>query len=189
MDYENISTPALIEKCIARNGLAWAEFVRRFLPLITFSIKKVLFAYRADSGAYAEDIKDIEQELIASIMSRNTLNAVRNRDVIDYWLAAITRNATLNHLKRKKREILIGENDYFEKFSENQFNEDTCETAIEEKSEKLKTIYAGFSQQEKIVFKFYFKNKFLVKDISKMTRIPRGTVSSLILRIRKKFKK
>jgi RNA polymerase sigma factor (sigma-70 family) len=180
---------------VRKDPAAWAEFMKRYLPLINFSIKKTLRNYSSDVNA-EEDIKDIGQDIVALLLGENKLIEIKNRGNINYWLAIIARNTAINHLKTKHKEILVGEESYFEKFTPlGKFSGAgfTGKTAAEKDSdnyaEKIEAIYNLLSQREKIIFNLYFGKGLALKDVSKITGAPIGTVSSAVTRMRQKLKK
>ena len=186
MQYKNLGTAQLIDKCATQDALAWAEFVSRFSPLIMFSIKKALSRYCPGANK-AEEIKDIRQNVLISLWGNNKLYEIKNRENIDYWLAVTARNATVNHLKKRQKEVLISDESYFERLPAENATKGGDE--IEEINKKIKKYYDLLTPREKIIFKLYFKKELSLKDISKMLGVPLGTVSSAIARMRQKMKK
>jgi len=182
MDYKKLLLPVLIDKCVYKDALAWAEFVRRFSPLISFSIKKALSKYFSYPSQLREDLKDIQQNIMVSLWHKNRLSEVKNKENINYWLTIIARNTTINHLKARQKEVLMSDESYFEKIAKEEMHE------TEDADKKIKGIYYSLSSKEKILFKLYFKKALSLKDISKIMNMPLGTVSSMITRIRKNLK-
>ena len=97
MDYKKLPPSNIVEKCIEKDPIAWAEFVRRSSGLMMFSIKKVLREY--SPMGLDEEAKDILQNILMSIWTNNKLAGIKVKDTIDYWLAITARNATINHIK------------------------------------------------------------------------------------------
>ena len=182
MEYKNLKNSSLIDKCVDKDPLAWAEFVRRFSPLIAFSIKKVLSQYATGPSAVKEEVKDIRQNIMLALWGKNKLEEVKNRENVNYWLAIISRNAAINYLKTKGKEVLITDELYFEKLPAK-----AGKSQIDDRG--IKEIYRTLSPKEKLTFRLYFEKELGLKDISKIIRAPIGTVSSIVTRMRKKFKK
>ena len=188
MKYKNLATARLIDKCVSKDALAWAEFITRYSGLITFAINKTFYQYPYLAGSREEDIKDIRQEIFSSLWTGDKLEEVKQRDSIDYWLAVIARNAALNHARPRRNEFLVGEESYFDSLKKE-------ERAPEEPQEKddlkaeIKAMYKTLSTREKLVFKLHFRKKCSQNDIAGIMRVPVGTVSSIISRMRKKIKK
>lgn len=183
MDYKKLPPSNIVEKCIEKDPIAWAEFVRRSSGLMMFSIKKVLREY--SPMGLDEEAKDILQNILMSIWTNNKLAGIKVKDTIDYWLAITARNATINHIKIKKKEVLIKDTSYFENIPFNiEENRDFDKDAIQ----KIKNIYSSLSGRDKLLFNLYFYKEMSLKDIAKIINAPIGTVSSVITRIRKKIK-
>lgn len=184
MIYTHLPISSLIEKCVQKEPMAWAEFINRYSPLITFSIKKALATYSSQSAA-EEEMKDIRQDIIVSLWNKNKLNEIRQRENINYWLAIIARNAAINYLKTKGKEILIGEETYFEKFTP----KETREPETWDYDKNVNAVYGPLTPREKIMFTLYFKKGFGLKDMSKILNIPIGTLSAAVTRMKKKIRK
>ena len=185
---KNLTTSDLIDKCSKNDPLAWAEFVRRFSPLIIFSIKKTLSKYAANPSAVKEDVKDIQQNILISLWNKNRLGEIKNRDTIAYWLVITVRNITIDHLRKKRKEVLIADETYFEKLPDKAPEKDISKAEFEIMNKKIKQIHNLLSTREKIIFRLYFKKQLNLKGVSKIMDIPVGTVSSIVTRIRQKIR-
>lgn len=186
MEYKNLPISVLIDKCTAKDPLAWAEFVKRKLPLITFAARKALLRYSAGGQVPENEIKDIGQNILVSLWRKNKLNEIKNKECIDYWLAVIARNAVINHLKARQKEVLMSDGSFFEKLPAKEIARKAGET--ENMGKKIKEFYRLLMPREKLIFKLYFKKELNLRDVSKIIGIPLGTVSSAITRMRKKIK-
>jgi len=186
MEYQKLSVPGLIDKCADKDPLAWAEFVKRFSPLITLSIKKAFFKYSMPRNFSEEEIKDIRQNILVSLWGGNKLTSIKQRETINFWLAIIARNSVINYLKSNRQETLIYDEKFFEKLPSKASSENAPETR--DLDDKIKELFEFLSPREKIMFKLYFEKELKLKDISNMLKIPIGTVSSVITRMRKKIK-
>jgi RNA polymerase sigma-70 factor, ECF subfamily len=184
MEYSKLSSSNLIDQCIEKDPLAWAEFVKRTSSLLLYSIKKVLREY--SPMGLDEEAKDILQNLLLSIWSKNKLSTIRIKDTINYWLATSARNATINHIKSKKKEVLMRDESYFDNILIDTIEED-CKFNKHD-IERVKNIYSSLKERDKLLFNLYFHKEVSLKDISNIVKSPIGTVSSAITRIRKKIK-
>lgn len=187
MEYKDLKISSLVERCVVRDPLAWAEFVRRFSSLITFSIKRCLSDYFTGSGITHEEIKDIKQNILVALWKENKLAEIKNRDTINYWLVVTARNTAINYLKVKTKEVLLSDDGYFEKLPAQEPGAETGKEKIEDAGEKIKKFYGLLTPREKLIFKFYFKKKLSLKDIAGIIGVPLGTVSSAVTRMRKKI--
>lgn len=181
MHYKNLALPTLIDRCCQKDLRAFAEFIVRFSPFLRFAIRKALSRY-SPGRAPSDDIKDIEHDIISSIMERNRLQEVKNPESINYWLAIVARNATINRLKSGKWEIPIGEPAYFDNIpapGKEQVNY----------RDKLDTLFANLSPKERIIFNLFFIKKIAQKEIAGILGVPEGTVSSTIRRARTRLER
>ena len=186
MKYKDFATSSLIEKCIEQDGLAWAEFIKRFSPLISFSIKKALSKYSVDFRRAHEDMKDIHQNIMTTLWGKNKLAEVINRDNINYWLVVTARNATINHLKAFQKEVLVTDELFFEKLQA-PGSAQRIDRALDARKE-IERFCNRLSSKEKIIFDLFFKKGLGLEDIAKIIRSPVGTVSSAVTRMRAKIK-
>ena len=186
MKYKDLATSSLIEKCVEQDGLAWAEFIKRFSPLISFSIKKALSKYSVDFRRAHEDMKDIHQNIMTTLWGKNKLAEVINRDNINYWLVVTARNATINHLKAGQKEVLVTDELFFEKLQAPGSTQN-IDSAMDARKE-IERFCNRLSVKEKIIFDLFFKKGVGLEGIAKIMRIPVGTVSSAVTRMRAKIK-
>ena len=182
MFYKKLKNAPLIYKCTERDPLAWAEFVRRYSPFITFSLKKAIYRYSGRPQKDGEIIKDLMQNIFMNLWNKNGLNDVRNRENINFWLAITARNAVVNYLESDHREVLMEDVSYFDS------------VPAKEKEERRKIpealvreIYNSMPHRHRLIFRFYFTKGLPLKKISHILGIPAGSVSSVISRIRKKL--
>ncbi len=185
MDYKNLATRNLIDKCVSRDPLAWAEFIGRFSRLIEFSVKKTLEKY-PDVGA-GESVKDIRQDIFMSLWNKNKLAKVVNRRAIKYWLVVMSRNAAVDHLRRQEKNVLAGDESYFEKFPARIPVGEEAMQNTRDLSKKIKRACNSLASKEKIIFKLYFKKRLKAKEIAEILNISLGGVTSTVAKIRKKI--
>jgi len=187
MEYKNLATSNLVDKCTKKDPIAWSEFVRRFYPLIVLSTKRALATY-ASSPHLKNEVNDIAQDIMISVWGKNKLLEIRQRENINYWLAITARNATVNHLKTKQKEILLSDETLFKKIPIETINHEADHKKNDLALKKTKEVYASLPPKQKLIFQLYFKQELKLEDISKMLNIPSGTISSIVTRIRKRIK-
>ena len=186
MPYRNLKTSDLIDKCVSKDALAWAEFVKRFSSLITFAVKRSFEKYSRNSGEASSSVDDLKQTILLSLWSKNGLEAIKNKEQINYWLSITARNAVINHLKTRQKEVPASDSYFFENIPAKSRIPDS---EIQLLDNKIDGFYESLTAKDKIVFKLYYKRSLALKDIANITGMPIGTVSSIVSRIRKKFKK
>lgn len=179
--YGQFDTKILVDKCIDKDPIAWAEFVKRFSPFLVFSIQKALKKYTNAQQVSKADVDDIHQTMLVALWNKDKLKEIKNKGNINYWLAIVSRNTTINYLKQKRKEILVSDTSYFENLP---FYAEKSDIDAKEKIEKMK---ARLNSKEKLLFVLHFEKGLNFKDIAKMVNVPLGTATSIISRIRKKM--
>ena len=180
VNYKNLETPLLINKCSEKDPVAWSEFVRRYSGLILFSIKKVLKTQTHLSTD--EDAKDLLQNILTNLWTKDKLTLVKNRKSINYWLSVIGRNTALDYLRKKKPDTLLEDKTYFDNVSK--------ETATfdDEILKKVKSIYELLTPREALIVKLYFEKDIKSKDIAKILNLSIGNITATITRIKQKLR-
>lgn len=180
---QNYDNNHLILRCIERDPLAWAEFVRRFSPIITFSVKRALIIY---TGAFsASEIEDIKQGILVLLWEKNKLMDIIKRSRIEYWLSIISMNMSINHLRAKKREVPAGDMSFFENTPCANRAHPLDSILIREEIERFLT---RLNSREKIIFRLRFEKERKDAEIAGILNTSRNSVTKTISRIRKKLK-
>lgn len=156
---------------------------------------------KRNKSKFNELIKLIENDLYRVIRFR-----LNNQDDIDeaFQETIINIYKNLNKLKNPKKfkfwsiSIAINEcNKIYKKRSSNLYNIDEYENLIfddvnikeTESNINFKEILSLLSKDENTLMNLYYGENFTTKEISKMLRIPEGTVKSKLSRCREKVKK
>jgi len=184
MNYKDIPVIELVNKCADKDPVAWSEFILRFSPFISYAIKRALLNYSQNKKGSTNDVNEVKQNIMFDLWSKNRFENIRNRTDIRFWLSVIARNAAINYLKSEERYVLISNNDFFEKNFRDKFSkaENTYASL-----ERIKNLCSLLSARDKIIFDFYFKNNMKLKDISNIMKLPLGTTSSIVARIRERL--
>lgn len=94
----------LIERLVARDSTAWAEFVERFQRLV---LARVLATARElNHPLAAADADDLCADVFAQLVERDfaALRGFEGRSRLGTWLSVITRRSCLRRLARRWRE-------------------------------------------------------------------------------------
>ncbi len=185
--YRRLKTPLLIQRCLGRDALAWEEFAGRFGCLIEFSIKKALAKY--SHPGIDESAKDIRQNIFMSLWNNNKLAEIANRHNINYWLVITARNASVDYLRRQKKDVLVGDESYFDKLSAPELMCEGPRADVKDLGKRIKNACEFLAPKEKIIFGLYFKKSLKTKEIAEILNISIGNVTSAISRIRKKIRR
>ena len=188
MHYKDLALPSLIDKCCQKDPRAFAEFIVRFSPFLKFAIRKALSRY-SPGRTPNDDIKDIEHDIITSILEKNRLREVKNPGSINYWLAIVARNATINRLRSGKWEIPVGDSAYFDNLPASGDRKEAPGGNEVDYREKLDTLFVNMPPKERIIFDLFFIKRISQKNIAGILSVPEGTVSSTIARARKRLER
>lgn len=106
-DARQLEDAALIELCLARDDMAWREFMRRYEPALRKKVQKVLshaLSQILDSDAVDEVIGDLYVDLLDEDMHKlrywHEGNEDKRRTTISSWLTMIARGIAIEHIRR-----------------------------------------------------------------------------------------
>jgi len=189
MEYKHLPNENIIEQCINKNPLAWAEFYTRFNKLVRFVIRKNFRKF--DANLDSSHIEDILQDIFLTLWHKDKLSQIRNRNRINYWLIAVTTNTTIEYITRHGRhtaKIEAIDDSILDAFSDSKQNpsDDFIEN---EKSDLLQKFVNTLNNNEQLIAKMKFMFLKPNKEISEILNLPIGTISGTITRIKPKFKK
>lgn len=157
-----------------------------FEALVLKYQRKIYFlCYRMTNDHDTAD--DLAQETF--VKAYFMLKAFRDGEPFYPWLRKIAVNLTLNHFRRKRREVFMGEslikeNEIFNQASENRnylYDEELIR-------EKLDEAIKNLPVEQRLVFILRYHEKQSYEEISKALKIPPGTVMSRLKRAREKLK-
>jgi len=184
----------LVARCLKRDPAAWILFARKYSRLITLAVNARL--RRAGVSLPAQDVEDLQQDVLTSIWKERKLEQLRDVKNLAYWLAAVASNETVDYLRRKAALdpaplipfIDISDDDARDIVPAHMTN--ARDLAMQhEFSGALADAITSLSSTERLVMKlllFYGKKQ---DEIAKFLRIPRGTVSSHVVRAKEKLQK
>lgn len=154
------------------------EFKREILPL-----KNKLFRF-ALVYLNEADAKDIVQEVMLTVWEKVTdLNSVKN---VEAWCMTLTRNKSLNLLKKKGRT--------YSQLSE-QYNlgseaaNPLEQTEAKEVSGKIKSIIATLPEKQRAVITLRDVDGYSYKEMTQILKLEMNHVKVLLFRARKQVKK
>lgn len=141
-----------------------------FIDLIEMH-KKLMYSVAKSMIHNDEDIADIIQETILKIY-KNIKNLKDSRS-FKAWLMRILVNNCNDFIKNNKKVVSI---------DEAVIPSQKCE---EFQNIELKEIFNSLDENLRLIVQLYYIEDISVKDISKLTNIPEGTVKSRLYRARK----
>jgi RNA polymerase sigma-70 factor (ECF subfamily) len=189
-----LSDRLLIRLCIRRNRASWALFVSRYSPLVETSAVNSLKKYGVILSK--EDIEDIRQDVFSSIWRLDKLRDVSGRSDISCWLAVVSANAAISHIRKASNRERLRAVSIYEKIEEELIPEilssgraDPEECA--ERSElalKINEAISSLPRLERLVIKLHMVHDKKHAEIADMLGLPIGTVCSYVKRSRDRLK-
>lgn len=143
-----------------------------------------------------EEILDIRQEVFISIWKTKKLDAIRDPESIPYWIAIVSGNAAMQHMRKLRRiepenPILLcdkveesGLIDLIPSFGlspSEEVNESELSGRIDDAIESLPV-------KEKLIIKLNLLHDKKYKEIAEILSLPVGTVSSCMKRAKNKLR-
>lgn len=184
----------LIEGCIKRDAAAWNALIEKYSGLIRVSIRKRLKKYGFDPSP--EEVEDIFQEVVTSIWERDKLRHVTNRNCVAYWIAIVSGNEAVEHMRGKMARgdlkfVPVGD------FSEIESSSCVIDTrnsvrdtaGSNEFIEIFERHLELLPEKEGLMLKLHLLHGMRHYEISDMLKVPIGTVSSYLKRGKARMRK
>ncbi len=153
--------------------------------------EKLFYYIRKISNLDKEDIEDLLQEIF--IKAYQNLNAFDPNMKFSSWIYRIAHNQTIDHFRKTKSrpQIAFLEQDIKEEILNNVKSDFDIKKEIEKKETKREVldILNNLDDKYKEVLMLKFIEEKDYKEISDILKKPIGTVSTLINRAKKQFKK
>jgi RNA polymerase sigma-70 factor (ECF subfamily) len=134
-----------------------------------------------------EDLEDICQEVFIKVHQK--LPEFRGDSKLSTWIATIAYRISINHLKKRKPDTGIDENE--RDFIHDDMISDDHPHKIAEKNELkaiVRQMVEKLPEQYKTVLSLYHLEEMGYKEIVEITGLPEGTVKNYIFRARKLLK-
>lgn len=202
-NHRKLPTRDLIDACLAKDPIAWCEFISRFSKLAVLAFKKRLRTHCLNFSD--EDLADLKQNLFLKLWQGTSLESVRGSNNIDAWVVLISANFATDYARKQRSDILNNRVSLFDPTYDNVLSEnnalqvqDSIKSDIsdprsslerKERMEELEKALSNLKPREEIALKLYFYHSMKCEDISKILDIPIGTVTPLIMRAKEKIKK
>jgi len=98
----------LFEQCIQGNKSAWKKFIKRYSPLIYYTIQKIFKSKYIDGSL--EEIDDLHNEVFMCLMDKNgkKLSQYRGENgcSIPSWIRMITVRITIDYFRKKRKNLV-----------------------------------------------------------------------------------
>lgn len=186
---------SLLEACKKRDLAAWSIFLERYSDLISISIKNRLKKYNFDLPA--QEVEDIRQDVLVSLWNDRKLEGVKNPKALAYWLAIVSGNTALRHVRDKHISEPARPVSIFDKIGEKEILEllpspglDPSDTLQRhEVLERINEAVEELPYRERLIaqLSLFYDKKY--QDIAKILNMPDGTVSSCMKRAKERLRK
>lgn len=177
----------LVAKCLQKDKPAWNEFVARFRPLVERAVRARL--HRHNFSHTIEDIKDIAQGIFLDIWEKNKLELVKEEDKIIGWLAIVSQNAAIDHIRSQAK---------FNRQQSHFFNEEGASQEIiplltlesnplqeliqDDFSAEVDKLIDSLEPKERLILRLNLQHTMTHREIAELMKIPLNTVSSILRR-------
>ncbi|MBD3418647.1 MAG: sigma-70 family RNA polymerase sigma factor [Chitinivibrionales bacterium] len=184
-DYSQLSDQALIEACLDYDGdrKVLNEFVSRNAHVVTSAINWVCLRYNAQPG---DEVRDIFQSVFLGLFKNNCRNLKKfdaGKSKLSTWLITITRNTTINALKKQRPHL---------RFDEELFvtDDDTAEPLLaKERKALLNETVNDLTDKDKLFYHLYFEAMAPTGQIARILNIGKDTVYSKKAKLIDKLKR
>jgi RNA polymerase sigma-70 factor (ECF subfamily) len=184
----------LVRRCIDKDQDAWSVLVSRYSRLVEIAafrrLKKYGFHLPKDR------IDDIRQDVFTAIWSKEKLKGVKGTNKISHWLAVVSGNMAIDHIRAGKNLEFMDTASIEEKFQENLAAELLAPGSDPESGEshggpsagKINEAIKGLGRLEKLIIKLHLIHGKKHNEIVEMLNLPKGTVCSCIKRAKDKLR-
>ena len=184
----------LVEGCINRDLAAWAKLVKKYSKLMFISIENRLKKYGFHLSS--QDLEDIHQNTLTGIWKDEKLKTIKNRQNVSYWLAMVSGNMAIEHVRKMRSSEEFKSVSLSEKIEERELiqlipstqRDPIDELTRNELSRKIDTAIELLPSKERLIIKLHLLHEKKYEEISDILNIPYGTVSSYIKRTKEKLR-
>ena len=184
----------LVEGCIRKDPGSWSILVSKYSRLVGIAASDRLKKYGFNLPK--EDIEDIRQSVFTAIWDKDKLRSVADSDNISHWLAVVSGNMAIDHVRSSKNREYLRMIPIYKKFKEKylaellpsralRIEDDTVEI---EMAERIDGAIEDLSCRERTIIKLYLIHGKKHEEIAYMLGLPKGTVCSCIKRARDRLK-
>ena len=175
----------LVEHCLSKAPGAWDLFVERYARLIYWAIERALS--RSQFTYTQEDLEDLFQQVFLLLWEKK-LEDARGVRKLSTWLVIVIHRAVLDYVKaqrRIKRRLVAEQIDVEQLVSSAEDPSRSVER--KEAGAMLDQLLNGLSAKEQAVLRLNLVEERTHSEIAELLKLPIGSVSSLIKRVKEKW--
>jgi len=175
MYYKSLSSPDLIQQCVANKAEAWREFIRRFQPLIAGVVARAAVRWTTVSASLVDDlIQETYLKLCTDECRRLREFQSRHDDSVYGFLKVVAYNVTMDYFKvrqaSKRGADLVTDGDPEIAFqTRGKAGKADDQVLLREIDEIIDRITE--SRRDKTVFLLYYRQGFTAQAIAEIPGI------------------
>lgn len=172
----------LVERCLSKVPGAWELLVDQYARLIYWSIERTLG--RCQFPYTRQDLEDLFQQVFLFLWEKK-LKEARGIQKLSSWLVIVTHRVVLDYVKAKgrlRRRFVAGEVN-LENLVSPKGNPGSSISARELEG-VLEELLGGLQPKEQAVIRLSLLEEKTHSEIAELLKLPIGTVSSLVKRIK-----
>lgn len=185
--YYNVMTnKQLIQRCIDKEPLAWAEFVERFSRLVYWAIKRRLSGY---GYSYSEaDLEDIHQEVFLAIWQKGKLQTLKAPEKLTSWIAMVAQNAAIDYFKVRRTQPPPNAVALFGQIPQGVGGDPAKQVEGRQLEETLEQAIGSLSSRQQVVVRLHFLHGKKLREIAGILGIRLSIVCVMAARARARLK-
>lgn len=186
----------LVEKCIDKDKSAWDEFIRIFQNLVYQTVK--LRLSRSNFQFEPQDLEDITQNIFLDIWEKDKLRQIKDHSRIRSWLCILSQNYALDYIRKKGKFTYRLSFPMDSSFDTELTLEDILvsnlpnpiqEAEFNELKDTLDNLVNKLPARQQLIMKLNIFYQKTHKEIAQILGISVNSVSSIIMRVKQKFKR
>lgn len=199
LTYSTLKPMDLIKNCSSGDPLAWSEFINRYKALVAIAAKKRLSLHRYTYNE--QDIEDITQNFFIKLWQKKNFESISSAEHLNFWIALASANSATDFLRKAKTDCLTDSESIFQK-AVNDENNLVLEKILSSKvktprdnyesvlfRQNMDNVISSLKNKEQVVMRLNVFHEMKYEEISKVTKLSIGNISSIIKRAKEKLGK
>jgi len=188
----------LIRRCVRGQEKAWGAFVKRFSPVVFWSVKRRL--KRLGVEFCDSDVEDIHQQVFIYIWRHGKLSDLKDSEKAAAWLSVVSSSRAVKYIEGKsyqhRQNIVslnedIGEKEDLELQDVINAKEPQAQEVLHnrETAQLVHEALESLHHRDKMVLSLHYVCGYTLKEVAHYLGMPQGTVSSIINRCKEAVRK
>ncbi len=178
----------LVERCLAGDDAAQAEFINTYDALLTRAIARRLNSYHP-RGAFSGEAEDIRHDIYLKLFANRcrVLEGLRHALSLDAWLVTIAHNQTVSYMRKR---LALGQADE-DRVAEAAapYGAEPDHAAIDrETADRVRAALDRLDPKDRLVLQLYYLYNQRYADIAETLGMNINTVASRIMRAKDKLR-